>query len=329
MQTLASRARRRRLLPAVLVASLLLAAALATAGRASAAPLPVMAELRVEAGGKALAPGNALVTGTARVETFRSCGGSGNAVTVPGPTALGLLEFGEKIYPDARPVGISDEFDFGLFVCRIGDFTGSNTAFWLYKVNHKSPEVGGDQFTLKRGDHVLWFFHNPARGSNIGDELFLRTPPRVKPGQTFTATVFAFNTNGTPRRVAGATIGGEANATTDPQGEAEITPSESGFLTLRATRFGDIPSERVNVCVNSDLSKCAARRGERIFGTNGPNRIVGTLGRDVIISRGGNDRIDARGGGLDRIRCGAGFDFVRAGPRDLVAGTCNKVVRDG
>src|ERR671915_391031 len=46
-------------------------------------------------------------------------------------------------------------------VCGVGDFESSDSAFWLYKVDHVAPEVGGDQFPIDRShDEVLWYFQN-------------------------------------------------------------------------------------------------------------------------------------------------------------------------
>jgi hypothetical protein len=327
MQTFSFRAlrgsrARHRLALAGCTSSLFLAA---TAPAAFGAP--VSAELRVEADGKALAPGHRLINGTARVETFRSCGGSGNSIRIPGPTALGIVEYGEKIYSTVNPVGVSDEFDFGLFVCQIDVFRGDLTKFWLYKVNRKSPTVGGEQFALKRGDKVLWFFQDTVKKINTGDELVLKAPARAQAGQPFTVTVFAFNQNGTRRVVSGANIVGEASAVTNAQGQAQITGTENEFLTIKARHGGDIPSERVHVCVNATLSRCQPAPPERIIGTRGPDSITGTAAADLVVARGGNDRINVRGTIRDRVRCGTGWDRVLAGSNDIVAQDCNVVIR--
>ena len=47
---------------------------------------------------------------------------------------------------------------FGPFVDQIGLFPGSGGSGWVYKVNGASPPVGADQFRLKAGDSVLWYW---------------------------------------------------------------------------------------------------------------------------------------------------------------------------
>src|SRR5919109_596584 len=89
-----------------------------------------------------------------------------SARTVQGPTALGILRYAETRVRALRPVSVSDQFSFGLFVCGIGSFRGNATKFWLYKVNHVTPSVGADHFHLKKGDQVLWYFQDTVTGQN-------------------------------------------------------------------------------------------------------------------------------------------------------------------
>ncbi|MGH2805081.1 MAG: hypothetical protein ACRDL4_18890, partial [Thermoleophilaceae bacterium] len=67
-------------------------AALALAFPATAAARPVVADLHVEAGDRALTA-SSFVTDTTRIQTDerRACGGSGDVARLRGPTALGLL----------------------------------------------------------------------------------------------------------------------------------------------------------------------------------------------------------------------------------------------
>jgi hypothetical protein len=314
----------------VLFAAATVACLLAVAAPAVAAPIPV--DLRVEAAGGRALTADRYMTDSTRIKTAKqppSCNGSGKNKKVPGTTALGTLIDGSLVNSRLDPLLVSDEFSFGLLVCGIG---GSNALgaerFWLYKVNHVEPSVGADQFAVKPGDDVLWYFKNGDL--NSGDELGLVAPARVTPGEQFDATVFAWDSAGVQRRVAGATVaGGGASATTDAAGVAHLTLNRRGMRTLRATLDPNVPSAPTRVCVNADLSKCASKRGTRIWGSRRAESIRGTAGRDSILAGAGNDTVSVRRGFIDKVRCGAGNDTVRAGRRDRVAADCEHVSRRG
>ena len=306
-----------------------LACALVTAAPAAAATSDPVVSLRVEAGGEALAAGTSYVAGPDRLRTDRSCGGSGRTVALRQPTALGVLDRAADADRDLRPVGVSDQFDFGLMLCRVASFTGSATGFWLYKVNHRSPEVGGDQYVVRNGDEVLWFFQDTAAGVNTGDELVVRAPARVAPGRSFQVRVIAYDFEGRRSSAGGAQLewAGET-VTADERGRATLRATRRGRETLRATRGGDIPSAPTVVCVGSARS-CAARTRHRIVGSDGRDVIRGTGKADHIVARDGNDTIDVRGGGADVVDCGRGRDVVRADRRDRVGRSCERVIRRG
>src|SRR5919197_4397299 len=98
---------------------------------AAAAARPIGADLHVEAGNHALEGGARFLNDTAHIHTDASsdCGGSGQVRTVQGPTALGILPYAESRVRALRPVSVSDQFPFGLFVCGIGSFRGGATKF--------------------------------------------------------------------------------------------------------------------------------------------------------------------------------------------------------
>jgi hypothetical protein len=289
---------------------------------------PVQSDLRVETGGSPLV-GGTYVTDTVRIKTDRreACGGSGDVKTVEGPTALGLLSDGARVHRALRPIGVSDQFDFGLFVCGVGSFVGSDSAFWLYKVDHLAPEVGADQLVLKGREEVLWYFSDAGRNVNTGDELVLKAPARARPGRPFDITVWAYDSKGARRPAADAQVTGDGIVSTDANGKAQMVLDSRGTARLRAERGADIPSAIVRVCVDSVLSRCPARRGRLIFGTPGGDRIVGSAGPDRVSAFGGADRIAVRGGGRDRVRCGSGRDRVRADRSDRVGRDCELVRR--
>jgi hypothetical protein len=311
----------RRTVPAVLAVAAL---GLGTAAHAK----PLTASLRVEAAGNSLDDGTSYVTDTTKFQTDKRtvCGGTGAVKTLTGPTAMGLLGSALPVNTDLKPVGISDKFSFGLTVCGIGKYVGfESSSYWLYKVNHKSPEVGGDAYTLKPGDDVLWFFQDTAANQNTGDELELVAPARATPGKPFTVTVYAYDFNGKRKVVEGAQVKGDSVQTTNAQGQAQVTIAKAQTVHLRAIHGGDIPSGPLAVCVGK-AGKCPPRRGEHIVGTNKADRITGTAGADTIKARGGADRINANGGGTDTIDCGPGKDTVVKDRKDRAAANCERVV---
>lgn len=308
-----------------LVTSACAAAVLATVPSAARAA-PVVSDLRVEAGGRALT-NSSFPTDSESFPTDTSkpaCGGTGQTKSLNGPTALGLLATGSGVDSDLRPLRISDKFSFGLLVCGIGDFTAGDSAFWLYKVNHRSPEVGADAFKLSAGDEVLWYLQDTANNRNTGDELVVEAPARARKGMVEVA-VSAYSFNGARKPAGGARVHfGERTVVADANGKASMRLTESRFV--RAGRRGDIPSTPVGVCVAEDLGDCAAVRGKRIYGGDGPDSLTGTAGPDVIRSGAGNDRIDVRGGDDDRVRCGKGRrDRVRINGGDGVTSDCEIV----
>lgn len=294
---------------------------------AGASAAPTISKLRVEAGG-ALSPGVSYVNDTARLATAPSqCDGSGQTKTVDGPSAIGLVDYAQETNGQLRPYFISDQFDFGLIVCRIADVGAfdANQA-WLYKVNHRAAQVGGDQFKLERRDEVLWYFANFANGRNTGDELDLTAPGRAKPGK-FTVTARAYDSEGRARPAAQARIsGGNVPVVTGPDGKAQVTVSKEGTATLRATRgTRDIPAAPTRVCIDDALARCPERPLEAIVGTNAADTILGFPSGDFVGARGGNDRIDVRGGGADFVGCGPGTDTVLGDSSDRVASDCERV----
>jgi hypothetical protein len=305
----------------------LVAAAATVAVLAPTAAAAEQADLRVEGAGRPLGAATYL-TDTARIKTTKSssCNGSGQLKTVQGPTALGLLWSGAAATKSLRPLGVSDEFDFGLFVCGVSSFVGGDTAYWLYKVDHKTPEVGGDQFPLEGGEEVLWFFSDTVAGKNTGDELVLQAPARAKPDSSVAVRVWSYDPAGKRTPAVGAVVQGEDTATTDAQGRATVDTPSRGTLRPRAERGADIASQTLSVCITAK-PRCASRRGKRIFGTAKADRIAGTKGPDTVSSGGGADRLSLKGGGRDTARCGSGRDRVRADASDRVGRDCEVVKR--
>jgi hypothetical protein len=294
----------------------------------------VSVELAVEAQGQTLAPvSNSFLTDSTSFATDKrepACGGTGQTKTLAGPTALGALLDASRTVPALAPVGVSDKFSFGQFVCGVGRFTASDSAFWLYKVNHVSPEVGGDQFPVKNGDKVLWFFQDTVANRNGGDELAIEgLPARVRAGSAFPITVVAYSFNGAKAPAAGAKVYVSRSdpVTTSADGSATVKITTAGLASLRAGRGTDIPSPVARICAGVELSDCPPVRGKRIHGSGRPDRMKGTAGPDAVLAAAGNDTIDVRGGGRDRVDCGAGRDTARLGSDDRAGRNCERVIK--
>ncbi len=239
------------LIPFRLAAACALAFALVLAVAAVAAAKGTPAELRVVgAGGKVLAE-EALATGTTTVPTSpkATClgsgtGGSGKPATIKGATALGLLGQAAKSDRALRPLLITDHFDFGLGLCGVGGFLGSEKTglSWYLKVNHKNPELGGDSVKLHAGDEVLWALA-PYPYPN---ELGLLAPHRATAGKPFTVRVFSYADDGTRTPAAGVKVTG-ASGPTAADGRATVTLDRPKRLIARHGK--DIPSNGVAVCI--------------------------------------------------------------------------------
>jgi hypothetical protein len=329
----------------VLVLSLAVACALAVA--ASASGRTTHSHLRVEAAGQALEPGTNYSNQSIDTRNSRACGSiNSRRERLRGPSAMGLVGHAAEVNARLRPFRTSDTFDFGAIVCEINRFTGFGDRYWLYNVNHELATIGGDQLRVGRGDDVLWYYVRCTRtnanfecvdGENYGEELDLSAPVRTRPG-AFSIRAFEYSDTGQRIPQGGIRVSGPGvtPVTTGPDGRATLSATSS--TTLRATRpsQGDIPSQPLEVCVNSNLSRCPDGRGETFVGTGGADEVRATGGPDVIRPRGGrdlieantgDDRINARGGGLDRVDCGPGRDAVKADLDDRAGGSCEQVSR--
>lgn len=240
----------------VIVAVLVLAVP-ATAAK----KIPV--EVRVEGANGPLASPKRYLAGTTTISTIgpSECGGKTTGRTrLAGATALGVLAQASRSRKTLRPLRVQ-KFSFGLLTCGIGKFVGSAaSSYWLYKVNHKAPTVGADQYRLKRGDEVLWFFQDTEADVNTGDELRLRAPNRARPGRSFRVIVYSYSSSGKVKRAAGATVKGPTTKVADKYGRATFNVRGNRRVHLRATRGSDIPSAKTAVCVNRRWKRCPSAR---------------------------------------------------------------------
>jgi hypothetical protein len=310
----------------------LAACAFAVLAASSASADPVTTQLRVEAGGHDIGPGWQYVHDSVSYTTSESeaCGGSGDAGMIDGPSALGLLVEASDFTRRLAPVQISDRFEFGPFVCGVGDYPASDDGFWLYKVDHVAPEVGGDQFAIERShDEVLWYFVDNAAEINTGNELeLLLTDTVIEAGTPTSVAVREYDASGSSSPAEGVRFLGAA-VETDPEGAATLVFEDPGRPVIRGFRGGDIPTDAHRLCVwEESASECDDFVFDTVVGTDGADTIAGGDDPERIFGRRGADRIRSRGdGAADTVRCGRGRDVVRADRLDRVARNCETVRR--
>ena len=303
-----------RVRPAVpaLLGACALALALASTATAPAEARSTAADIRgVDAGARTLAEGTQL-TGPVSLRASRkaSCfgpgtGGSGEKAAIPAASALAQHANAAAVDRDLSPIGITDYFDFGLGVCRIGRAVAPRSGYWYLKVNHRASFAGADQTTVHRGDEILWYLITDYEDP-IPDELELRAPARAEPGVPFEVRVTSYADDGDASPAAGATVTGAA-APTDAQGRATVT-LDARVADLRATRPDAIPSDVEAVCTTR-LSRCPAGYEATVGGTGRGDRITAGRGAERILAGAGRDTVDARKGRApDSITCGPGRD---------------------
>jgi hypothetical protein len=291
----------------------LIAMTLVAAAQAAAKTTP--GDLRVvNPAGRTLADQTQYTT-TTKIKTDKKAdcfgegsGGSGDSVKVTGATALGLIADGAVAEPKLSPLSVTDSFDFGLGLCGIGKTVAPETGFWYLKVNHEASQSGGDQTKVKSGDEILWFliedFNDP-----VPDELALKVPALVKPGDDIPVQVTAYGDDGKKVSAKGVQVTG-AKGVTDASGETTV-PADADLLELQASRDGAIPSAQETVCATA-LSDCDPGYATTIGGTDLADKITAGKLAETIIAGGGDDVIDARKGSApDAINCGSGDDTLK------------------
>jgi hypothetical protein len=175
---------------------------------------------------------------------------TGPVRTVTGPTVLGQLVRAGVATDTPVRASFTDQFGpLSAVVERIGPadqgtaFNGPG--FWLYKVNHRAPDVAANQQRLKRGDEVLWYFTSDFEAL----ELELRAPSApLAAGASFSVQVRAFNAKGGSKPAAGARVRyGARTATAGADGRVALV-AVAGRRALTAMRGTDIRSTGTTVC---------------------------------------------------------------------------------
>jgi hypothetical protein len=139
--------------------TLVLAAALVAAAAVASPAVGLTVHVRVEGARTSIygahEPRLAVFTGTLPLD-------DGSVRTLTQPTALGALESasrkGEFFYN-------LHNASFGPYVDRIGRREAAGFAGWVYKVNGMSPPVGADNYVVREGDRVVWYWADFTNGS--------------------------------------------------------------------------------------------------------------------------------------------------------------------
>ena len=134
-----------------------------------------------------------------------------------------------------------------FFVKQVGsDVNGGAPEFpsWGYAVNYTTAGVGGCQFQLAPGSEVLWAYNY----FNLSHLLSLAGPATANAGIPLSVRVIDAQTD---QPISGAGIGEVANGVTttiagshlsDANGNASISLTRTGVVTLKATRADSVRS---------------------------------------------------------------------------------------
>jgi hypothetical protein len=229
---------------------------------ASAVAAPITVNLRVEGSTKTLYEGPVSTEGIAGITTesspisepcdFKDDGsnkGEGSDAATP-TAALYDAAIADGLAFNAEWEGKYNDF----FVSQVGtDVNQSVEPYdsWGYAVNYTTANVGGCQFQLAPGSEVLWAYNY----FNLKHLLSLGGPSSVTIGTPFTVHVVDGQT-GEP--ISGAAIGelvsgvtntSSSSPTTDAAGNATVTLTHVGAVTLKATQVESVRSNGLVVNV--------------------------------------------------------------------------------
>jgi hypothetical protein len=143
-----------------------------------------------------------------------------------------------------------------FFVSQVGsDINGGAPAFpsWGYAVNYTTAGVGGCQFQLAPGSEVLWAYNY----FNLAHLLALSGPATANVRTPL--TVHAIDAQ-TGQAISEAAIGEVAHGVTTPipgsplsdsNGNVSVLLTQTGSVTLKATRADSVRSNGITICVHN------------------------------------------------------------------------------
>ena len=258
----------RRTLP--MLAGAVISLVLVLAASASAAPIIV--NLRVEGSTNTLFEGPVSTEGipnppgittesspTAEPCDFKDNGSNGGyGPSAATPTAA-LYDAATADHLDFNAEWFSSLNDFDI--SQVGDDiadAGGNEAYWGFAVNYTYSTVGGCQLQLAPGSEVLWAYNY----FNLKHLLSLSGPSSATVGVPFTVHV----TDGqTGEPISGAAIGqlvdgvtntSSSSPTTNAAGNATVTLTQVGTVTLKATQSESVRSNGLSLSVSVGNASC-------------------------------------------------------------------------
>ncbi len=236
-------------LAGALLSLLSLACALSTASAQAAGPATVT--VRVEGATKTLLPSTMVTTNEVPVikdgNPEHSCRGT---------SAAGALEqathgswsgewFNGIGYSVETILGETHAFEPGV----------PANYFWAYWLDDKSATAGICEGEVNSGDSILFFpecFSESGACPVSPNPLAISAPVIAERGSAITVSVISYaNATGEPSPAAGVTVsGGGASATTDANGHATLSLSQTGEVVLQASGSGTVRDE-TTVCVHA------------------------------------------------------------------------------
>jgi hypothetical protein len=187
----------------------------------------------------------AIATPTQEEFAFRIEGKDNNVCVgkAVGPTALDVVK------NSAEKCGFTyhiKEMSYGPYLDKINNDEASGLIGWLYLVNYLSPSVGANDYILKTGDEVLWYF-----GDFIWQPLKVSLSPiEITTGGETQVTIEYFNGSTWANLDNGKVYYGTTSASSDDSGKATVSPID-GYYKIFAEKENYIRS-------NSELLKVGA-----------------------------------------------------------------------
>jgi hypothetical protein len=195
--------------------------------------------------------------------------------------------------------------------------TFANNDYWAFWINnHFSTDKGICDYELGPGDQVLMLVDVADANFNptVTPLALQNLPPRASVGVPFTVTVIHYKIDGSTEPVGGATVsGGGVSGTSDAAGNATLTPTSAGTLSLKAAKSGYARSGSADVCVsNGNDGTCGTVAG----GSSVPSTSGAPAGSPGAAGVGAPEAYVAPRATFIGLRTGRHFP-ARRGPRTL------------
>lgn len=174
---------------------------------------------------------------------------------VTAATALEIVQKGASICNYSYTI---TQESFGPYLRQIASDAASGMTGWLYFVNYISPPIGANDYILKTGEEVLWYYGDwgwmPTRLS--ADDL------EVNANQTINLTAEYFNgTDWLPLPNAPIKFNGETRVA-DATGHLPLTIAQNGIYPVYIEMAGYVRSGQLKIKVGSTVSQTVGLTAE-------------------------------------------------------------------